>query len=142
MVKRQYLDGQWVDTSTWPHAITPPDARWRDMPYWKFDNRDIDPSDIDVWNEARLGKLVHDVELVQRSLDGPTCRKLCRYFLIFAENVTATSWWMKPLTERASYLAKMAPVIKTAREMAARATKREDVDRMYDYLCDNSLDPV
>jgi len=132
-MRRQFLDGEWIDTSEWPREITPPDQRWRDNPYWKFTD-DIDPSEIDAWNEARLWN---------RPLDGETCRRLCRYFLIFAENLTATNWWLKrdPI-KRAKYLYAMAPIVAEARKAAERAAKREDVDRLYDFLGGNGIDPV
>ena len=133
-MKRQFLGDTWVDTSEWPKAITPPDQRWRDNPYWKYEDRDIDPSEIDAWNETRL---------YDKPLDVETCRKLCRYFLIFAENIAASTWWMKrdPI-KRASYLRTMAPVIAHARQEAERASKRQDVDRLFDFLSENGIDPV
>ena len=133
-MKRQFLDGTWVDTSEWPRELTPPDSRWRDNPYWKYDNRDIDPSEIDEWNAARLYNI---------PMDPQTCKRLCHYFLIFAENIAATSWWMKrdPI-KRAKYLRSMGPVIHHARVEVERASKREDVDRLFDYLSDCGIDPV
>ena len=134
MVRRQFLNNEWVDTSEWPRELTPPDARWRDNPYWKFNDRDIDPSEIDEWNAARLYNIPMDPE---------TCKRLCKYFLVFAENVAASIWWMKqdPI-KRASYLRTMAPVIARARQEAERASKRQDVDRLFDYLCENGIDAV
>jgi|GEM_PF-4096481 len=144
-MKRQFIDGSLVDTDSFPREIAPRDQDWRDNPYYKFNEQDIDPSEIDVWLEARLGKLrgFSDVVLAQRPLDPETCRRLCRYFLIFAENQAAAEWFMRrdPI-RRLKYLSKKGPVIKEARRMADVVSKREDVDRMYDFLTNNGINPV
>ena len=144
-MKMQFIDDSWVDISSFPRELCPRDADWRENPYYKFNEKDIDPSEIDAWLEARLGKLrgFSDIVVMQRSLDPETCRRLCRYFRIFAENQAATEWFMtRDPIRRLKYLAGKGPVIKEARRMADVASKREDVDRMYDYLTANGIDPV
>lgn len=112
----------------------PPDDRWRENPYWRFDTRDIDPSEIDAWNEARLYK---------KGLETKTCRRLCRYFLIYAENVISWTWWArKDPIARAIYLKEMAPVVAHARRAVVLASKREDVDALYDVLGSKGINPV
>jgi len=145
-VKRLFLPtGEWVETQSIPRAIAPSDSDWRENPYYKYNEKDLDGSDIDVWNEARLGKMTGAMDRihVQKSLDTAECKRLCRYFRIFAENIAGTTWFLKrdPIA-RALYARKMAPVIAHARHAEVVANRREDVDNLYDFLVANGIDPV
>ncbi len=134
--------GEFIDTESFPRAISPPPQRWRENPFYKFNDRDIDPSELDAWIDARKGKLP-DKGWTQLPLDFKTCRRLCLYFLVYAENMAAFNWYMlRDPIQRLLYLRKMTPVIAKAREMAADAAKREHVDRMFDYLGSQGINPV
>lgn len=145
-MKRHFLlTGEWIETDNIPRELRPAESDWRENPFWKNNEKDVDPSEIDDWNERRLGKMTGAMDRIHTQLDMHplTCRRLCRYFQIFSENIVAVEWYLKkdPIA-RLLYLRKMGPVIAHARHEAFVAGKRKDVDALYDFLVASGIDPV